>query len=610
MAVKIEADKPGKLSLDIALDSYFKDKIIYSPDGIILDGTWKGPLPEKNWLIGDVEGEGLKFRTALKTVVSGGKSAAAQDKLSVSDANSVVIILTASTSYVNYNDIGADPAARCNKILANVADKDYKALRTSHIDDFNGLMGRMHLTVGDPKDNEKPTDIRLKAMREGHEDANLEALVFQFGRYALASSSRAGGQPANLQAIWNENLSPNWGSKYTININTEMNYWPTEVCNLPECHQPLFDMLEDISVTGVKTAKTYYNRDGWVAHHNLDLWRGTAPVDAARFGMWPVGGAWLCQDIWEHYAYTLDLDFLRKYYPVMKGAAVFLSGLLEPHPRLGYLVTPFSMSPEHGFIYGKDKSGQELTGYVSPAPTMDVAIMRELFPHCIEAAKLLNIDADFAGSLEEILPKLPPYKVNSRGFVQEWIEDWGSGNQGHNFSTNFPFFPGSSILLHRESDKALVQATNNWMDKRHGGGGFPTSWDICMWSRLERGDKVGQFIRSYVSNSVAGNLHNSGSNQSDATFGFTAGVAESLIQSHDGVITLLPALSTSWPDGSVTGLRARGGYEINISWKNGELVSADLFNINGNKEIAVRYKNKTNSYIVEQEEKITIRGGL
>ncbi|KAA6300575.1 MAG: hypothetical protein EZS26_003279 [Candidatus Ordinivivax streblomastigis] len=592
MVVKISTDKPSTLSLQVGLESYFSDIVVAENNNLVLDGTWKGPLPTY-WLIGNVEGEGLKFRTALRVITDGGQTKSEGDKLIIADAGSATLILTAATSYVNYGDISADPAERCAQTFADITNKSYQTLRTAHVQDFSNLMSRVHLSMGDTLKYGKPINQRLLAMKDGENDFNLEALCFQFGRYALVSSSRAGGQPANLQAIWNEKITPKWGSKYTININTEMNYWPTEVCNLSECHQPLFDMIQDISQTGSKIAKIYYNRKGWVAHHNIDLWRGTAPVDGARFGMWPVGGAWLCQDIWEHYAFTGDLEFLRKYYPTLKGSAEFLLDLLEEHPKLGYLVTPFSMSPEHGFY---DDQGK--LAYVSPGPTMDIAIIRELFPHCIAAAELLGIDSEFSRTLETALNRLSPYKVNSRGFVQEWIEDWKGGEQGHNFSANFPFFPGSSILFHSEHDKDLVKATNNWMDTRRGRGGFPVAWDICMWSRLERGDKVGQFIHSFVANSVANNLHNREANQSDGTFGFSAGVAESLIQSHAGEINLLPALSTNWVTGSVSGLRACGGYEVNMEWKDGVLIKTEIKNPKGG-EIPIRYQNKIVTVKVE-----------
>jgi alpha-L-fucosidase 2 len=590
MVVRMSADKPGRISVRAQLTCPYLESIEATPEKLVMDGCWKGPM-KPNPLIATVDGKGERFRAALLALPEGGRSEAAEGTVHIQGANSVTFIVTAATSVVNYHDISGDPAAKCEKVLGAVAGKDYAALRRRHEEDFRGLMGRVHLAVGDPAFNEKPTDERLASVRAGGSDPNLEALCFQFGRYALACSSRAGGQPANLQGIWNEQTTPNWGSKYTININTEMNYWPTEVCNLSECHQPLFDMLKDISETGAKTAKVYYGVGGWMTHHNIDLWRGTAPVDAAKYGMWPVGGAWLCQDLWEHYAFTGDKDFLKQYYPVLRGSAQFLLEVMVEEPKHHWLVTPFSMSPEHGYYDSDNK-----LCFLSPAPTMDIGIIRELFPHCIAASKLLGVDEDFRGKLETALTKLPPYQINHLGYLQEWIEDWRPGNQGHNCSPNFPFYPGNSITL--RGNPELAAAIQKQMETRRPGGGFPSVWYISMWSRLERGDKAGQFISAFVVRAAANNLHNRGSNQSDATFGYTAGVAEALVQSHAGEISLLPALPTSWSDGSVSGLRARGGFEVSMQWKAGRLRSAEIRNANG-AACDVRYGQKTASLVVK-----------
>jgi alpha-L-fucosidase 2 len=591
MVVRITADKPGRVSVQAQFASPYLESATATPGRLVMDGCWKGPM-KPNGLIATVDGKGERFQAALLALPDGGRSEAAADgAVRIQGANSLTLIVTAATSFINYHDISGDPAIACRKVLAGVTGKDYATLRRRHEDDFRGLMGRVHLAVGDNAINDKPTDERLKAVREGGMDANLEALCFQFGRYALACSSRAGGQPANLQGIWNENATPNWGSKYTVNINTEMNYWPTEVCNLPECHQPLFDMLKDISETGAKTARVYYGVGGWVTHHNIDLWRGAAPVDAARFGMWPVGGAWLCQDLWEHYAFTGDKEFLRQYYPILKGSAQFLLEVMVEEPKHHWLVTPFSMSPEHGYYDSDNK-----LCFISPAPTMDVGIIRELFPHCIAAGKILGVDEEFRGKLESALGKLPPYQINRLGHIQEWIEDWQAGNQGHNCSPNFPFYPGNSITLRGTPD--LAAAIGKWMESRRPGGGFPSVWYISVWSRLERGDKAGQFITGFVAKSAANNLHNRGANQSDATFGYTAGVAEALLQSHAGEISLLPALPTGWSDGSVKGLRARGGFEVSMHWKGGKLQSAEIRNVNGG-ACKVRSGEKSASLLVK-----------
>jgi alpha-L-fucosidase 2 len=603
MVVHITADKPGKVSFDTWLDSHFADRMTVEPGKLTLDGQWESSIP-KYWLIGDVEGKGMSFQTMVQAITDGGRSSTNKNKLTVRDANSATLILSASTSFVNYMDISGDPAARNRRILSDVSGKDYQTLRQRHTSDFSGLMGRVRLNVGGSEKNEKPINLRLADVADGEADPHLEMLCFQFGRYMLVSSSRPGGQPANLQAIWNERLTPPWGSKYTININTQMNYWPAEVTNLSECHIPLISMVKDISENGVKTAQIYYGAKGWVTHHNLDLWRGTAPVDGARFGMWPVGGAWLCQHLWEHYAFSGgDREILREIYPILKGSAEFLSDILVEYPKYGYLVTPFSMSPEHGYYVDDSNT----LSYLSPAPTMDVAIMRELFPHVIEAGRILGVDAPFRKKLESILPKLPPYRVNQLGYVQEWIEDWRSQRGGHDVSPYFPFYPGKSILLHRESDLDLVRAYRYWLESRGlRGGGFPGSWNICMWARLECGDKTGALIRAALPATVGHFLRQGTGAQVDGPFGFTAGVAESLIQSHADEISLLPALPSDWSAaGEVSGLRARGGYEVSMKWEKGRVVSAEISNPAGG-TCNVRYNGRVTKVTIPKDKPATI----
>jgi len=618
MVMKVYANRPGKVSVEAKLKSPFLEETIVKNGKLIMNGVWKYLPAGDSWLIAKVEGPGIKFQTSLIATPDKGKLETTDSSFVITNANSVTFILTTATSFVNYKDISGDPAMACEKVLTGVSGKDYNSLKNTHLADFKGLMGRVHLKIGDPMMNERPTDERIADLKKGLPDPDLLAKIFQFGRYILASSSRTGSEPANLQARWNQELLPNWGSKYTININTEMNYWPAEVTNLSETHTPLFHMIKDLAENGAKTAKIYYNAGGWVAHHNTDLWRGTAPVDAARYGMWPVGGVWLCQHIWEHYLYTGDVEFLKEYYPVLKGSAQFLMDIMTIEPKHNYLVIPFSMSPEQGFFV---KEGAE-EAFLASSTTMNIGMIRDLFPHCIEAGKILNVDQEFGTKLAEALEKIPPYQIGKDGLLQVWIEDWIRGNEGHNMSANFGFYPGNSITL--RGNPEIAAAIQKWLEPRRAMLGWTSAWDICDWARLENGVRVDSTINQFFRVSMPGggtgnnfmprfgignNLHNPGSNQSDANFGFTAGVAESLLQSHTGEISLLPALPVSWKEGSVTGLRARGGFEVNMSWENGKLTTGEIKSLLGN-PCVVRYGENTRTYNIPKGKSIRISGEL
>jgi alpha-L-fucosidase 2 len=639
MVMKVSANKPGRVSLEAKLKSPFLEKTTAKDGKLSMNGTWKYLPGTVSWLIARVEGTGLRFQTSLVALPEKGTLESTDSSLVVTKANSVTFILTTATSFINYKDISGDPAATCAKIMAGVNGKDFNTLKETHLKDFMGLMGRVHLKIGDPLMNQKPTDERVTNIKNGLPDPDLLAKIFQFGRYILVSSSRVGSEPANLQGRWNQDVLPNWGSKYTININTEMNYWPAEVTNLSETHMPLFNMIKDLAENGAKTAKLYYNAGGWVAHHNTDLWRGTAPVDAAKFGMWPVGGTWLCQHIWEHYLFTGDVEFLREYYPIMKGSAQFLMDIMTIEPKHKWLVIPFSMSPEQGYFV---KPGAK-EAFLSSSTTMDVGMVRDLFPHCIEAGKILNIDQEFSAKLTEALGKIPPYQIGKDGLLQVWIEDWIRGTEGHNMSANFGFYPGNSITL--RGNPEIAAAIEKWLEPRPVRTSWTSAWDICDWARLENGEKIDTVIKQFftVRSPLAGsprpgvpagspaggtprpgvspgfpaggpprggignNFQNTSSNQSDANYGFTAGVAEALLQSHAGEISLLPALPSSWKDGSVTGLRARGGFEVSMEWKEGKLTFCIIKSLLGN-PLVVRCNGKTTNYTVQKGESVTIKG--
>ncbi len=588
LVMRISSDKHGKVNFEAQFKGPYLETSIAGGSNLVMDGMWKGPFSAPatgmDGLIARTKGNGLRYEAAINARLEGGESEASGNTIKFKNANAVTLVMSISTSFVNYKDISGDPAARCKKVLNDVSGKDYAALYRRHIDDFSNMMKRVYLQIGDDSANEKPTDERMSSFRQGGSDINLEALAFQFGRYIFASASREGGQPANLQGIWNEAILPPWGSKYTANINVEMNYWPAEVCNLSECTEPLFGLIDDLSEGGERTAKTYYNSTGWVLHHNTDLWRGTAPVDSARYGIWPMGGVWLCQHIWEHYAFGGDKEFLRENYPAMKGAAQFLLDTMVEDPKHHWLVTPISMSPEHRY---QDRNGNTVS--VSPGPTIDIALIQDLFSHCIETGKILNMDQDFSTKLSDALKRLPPYRINSQGTLQEWIEDWTPGTEGHNTSPNFPFFPGNSITLRGTPD--LAAAISKGMEARRTGGGWIGAWNTCVWARLERGDKVEQWLKSIVG-SYADNLQNRGNNQLDSNFGLTAAIAESLLQSHAGEISLLPALPSGWATGSVSGLCARGNFELSFKWKDGTLTEVTILSRAGN-DCILRYKDKT-----------------
>ena len=594
MVMKVSANRPGKVNVEARLNSPFRRNISAADDRLTMNGTWSY-LPTRIFdLIAKVEGDGMSFQTDVVALPEKGKLEATDTSLVVTDANSVTFVLTIATDFVNYKDISGNPSARCENILAAVRGKRYEQLKETHLKDFSGLMGRVHLTVGDGANNAIPTRERVAALKRGEPDADLQAKLFQFGRYITVSSSREGSEPSNLQGRWSQDLLPNWGSKYTLNVNTEMNYWPAEVTNLSECTGPLFHLLEDLAENGAETAKLYYGADGWVSHHNTDLWRGTAPVDAARYGMWPMSGVWLCQHVWEHYLFTEDIDFLRKYYPIMKGAARFVLDILAENPNYGYLTIPFSMSPEQGYYIGDNP--EEM--FLAPSTTMDNALIRDLFPHCIEAAELLGVDREFSDELAAVLERIPPYMIGGDGMLQGWIEDWKRGRENHNWSGTFGLYPGNSITLRGTPE--LAAAVETWLEPRPVISFWNSAIDICQWARLENGEKTDEVLRKiFMTNGRRGgfgnNLHFSGSNQSDINFGITAGIAESLLQSHAGEISLLPALPASWKDGSVTGLKARGGYEVSIRWADGKMTSCEIKSILG-KPFTVRYAGKTRDF--------------
>lgn len=592
IAVRITADKPGSIDCSTTLSTaHRKNELKKLNDNSLVMSL-------------QVMNGALKGLAKLHAKASGGNLTVNDKEIICRGADTLTFFLVAATNFNNYAAVFDNVPMLQSMDLGKFNGNTFGKIQSDHVKDYQQYFKRFSLEFPAGENAALPTNQRLRQFSI-EKDPGLISLYLQYGRYLLLASSRPGTQPANLQGIWNNLLTPPWGSKYTANINVEMNYWPSDLLNLGECQQPLFKMITELAKAGKETAKEYYGAPGWVLHHNTDLWRGTSAINASDHGIWVSGAAWMCQHLWDHYLFTQDKDFLRQYYPIMKEAAQFFVHFLTKDPKTGWLISTPSNSPEQG-------------GLVA-GPAMDHQIIRELFRNCIQASTILKTDAAFATTLKEKLPQIAPDQVGKHGQLQEWLEDVDDINNRHRHVSHlWAVYPGAGITW---KDSTMMKAARQSLRLRGDGGtGWSLAWKVNLWARFKDGDHTLKMVKALLEPATDENGNERGGAydnlfdahppfQIDGNFGGAAGIAEMFVQSHEGFIDILPALPTALPNGSVKGVRARGGFVLDIQWQQGRLNKLTIFSETGN-ECRIRYKQQEIKLPTQKGKSYTLTGSL
>jgi alpha-L-fucosidase 2 len=581
IVMKLTASLPGKLTFSASINGPLqKTKQVLGTNTLEMTGlssTHEG-----------VTGQ-VKFDARVKILNSGGSTTVASQKINVSNADEIVILISIATNFVDYETLTDNETEKCQNYLSAAETKSYTELLNSHVAAYQNYFNRVSLNLGGSSFSDVPTDERIRDFSRT-KDSELVALYYQFGRYLLISGSQPGGQSATLQGLWNDQVNPPWDSKYTININTEMNYWPAEKCNLTEMHEPLIQMVKELSETGRQTAQTMYGANGWVTHHNTDIWRIGGVVDGAFWGMWPMGGAWLSQHLWEKYSYSGDLTYLASVYPVLKSACEFYQDFLVEEPKHKWLVVCPSISPENA------PSGHSTS--VCAGTTMDNQILFDLFSKTIKAATILKTDSLLMVDFKNILDRLPPMQTGRFGQLQEWMEDWDNPSDRHRHVSHlYGLFPSNQISPYT-SPELFDAARTSLRYRGDASTGWSMGWKVNLWARLQDGNHALKLITDQltlvdpINPTTGGTFPNFFDShppfQIDGNFGCTSGITEMLLQSHYGAIHFLPALPDDWKTGEVSGLRAYGGFEVGFSWDNGQVQKIVIkSNLGGNCRLRV-----------------------